>query len=368
MEETQIFILATSAIILLNSLYWIFCLYSPLAESSTNLQVESSIDFSIILPMRNESKNVERKLSEVIQEILLDDRVSIVVIDSASSDGTGQMAEDFLSSSTLDRDRWSVITSKIPGKSRAINAGISSSEATHFIMMDADSIVEPGWLNIFHSVFSDSEIGSVSGIETIPSKDGWRGHYRTNSNRIRLMESRLGTTTVLEGGLIAWKSEITTSIPLVEDSNGDDSQLALNSIRLGHKSIVFEELKFLDSSSGNQIERSIRRSQGLSRNLFRNWDLIFSAKGLQSRISVFFSIMTYLIFPWCYLICIFSTLHYWYFAYSKEILFLGPLSIMTLSWVTHRGRSVLVGSILSIISHIQFLIGKRYDEWVPSRG
>ena len=368
MEENQIFILATSAIILLNSIYWIFCLYSPLPESPTKLQVDSSIVFSIILPMRNESKNVERKLAEVIQEILPDDSVNIIVIDSASSDGTGKMAEDFLSSSILEWDRWRVITSKNAGKSRAINAGISSSDATHFIMMDADSIVEPGWLGIFQSVFSDSAIGSVSGIEMTPSKDGWRGHYRTNSNRIRLMESMLGTTTVLEGGLIAWKSEITTSMPLLEYSNGDDSQLALNSIRLGHRSIVFERLKFLDSSTGDQMRRSIRRSQGLSRNLFRNWDLIFLAKGLQSRIAVFFSIMTYLIFPWCYSICILSTLHYWYFAYSKEIVFLAPSIIIALSLLTHRGRSVLVGSILSIISHFQFLIGKRYDEWVPSRG
>jgi len=318
--------------------------------------------------MRDESINVERKLDEVINEILPDQRVNLIVIDSASSDGTGRMAEDFLSFSALDSERWKVINSKIPGKSRAINIATSSSSSSHFIMMDADSVVEPGWLGFFQRVFSDPEIGSVSGIESIPLQEGWRGHYRTNSNRIRLMESRLGTTTVLEGGLIAWKSDITQSIPLVEESNADDSQLALSSIRLGYRSIVQKELSFSDSSTGNQIKRSIRRSQGLSRNLVRNWDLIFSAKDFQSRIAVVSSITTYVIFPWSYYFCLLSTIFHWRNTVSAEIEFYAPSSIIILSLLTPHGRSVLIGSTLSLISHIQFLFGRRYDEWVPSRG
>ena len=326
-----------------------------------------SLPFTIILPMRDEKKNVERKLKEVIREIMPHTSTDVIVVDSASSDGTAEIAEELLKMSALSTERWSLIKSTIPGKSRAINLALASSESSHFIMMDADSVVESGWLDFFQRVFTDPEIGSVSGIENIQLDEGWRGHYRTNANRIRIMESRMGSTTVLEGGLIAWKSDITNSIPLVEESNGDDSQLALSSIRLGYRSIVLEGLIFSDTSKSNQLQRSIRRSQGLTRNFLRNWDLIFTARDLQSKVVVATSVLTYVIFPWCYLICLLSTFYLLTYATPVDRIFLIPLFTIVLSLLDPRGRSVMVGSILTLISHIQFFFGRRYGEWKPMR-
>ena len=52
----------------------------------------------VILPMRNESINVERKLQSIITEILPYQGTELLVADSDSRDETGELAINFLKS------------------------------------------------------------------------------------------------------------------------------------------------------------------------------------------------------------------------------------------------------------------------------
>ena len=62
--------LAVSGPIILPILYWIWVRIANFHESGSGVKDGSRTKVTILLPMRNEEKNVIRKLDSIIQEIL----------------------------------------------------------------------------------------------------------------------------------------------------------------------------------------------------------------------------------------------------------------------------------------------------------
>ena len=92
---------------------------------------------SIVLPMRNE-KNIVRKLNEMISMDYPSELVSLIVIDSTSSDNTGQVGRDYLESME-PKLSWQIHRIEKPGKSLAVNFAINLIDSEIFIISDADS-------------------------------------------------------------------------------------------------------------------------------------------------------------------------------------------------------------------------------------
>mgnify|MGYP000390902477 CR=1 FL=1 len=158
---------------------------------------------SIILPMRNEEKNVIRKLSTIIPELLSYENYELIVADSGSEDGTGELARNFLQSSELEFGKWRVEEFSIPGKNIAINGVIGKIDSDVVIISDADANVSPGWLDVVLQRLSEGDVGVVSGLEKVSKTSDFNSYYRTRSNRLRISESLIDSTPVLEGSLLA---------------------------------------------------------------------------------------------------------------------------------------------------------------------
>jgi len=335
------------------------------------MQSNSSEKATIILPMRDEENHVKRKIFEVIEEIGEKGDVDVIVINSASVDDTSRIATNILSDSCLREKRWKVIDSKKSGKSHAINLALSETNSDLYIVMDADVTAVEGWMDKLSSYFANPEIGAISGVEGAQNakKGGIRDNYRNNSDKIKLWESYKDSTPVLEGALMAWRKSALGDFELDEGCNADDAQISFQAIRRGFRSVVVNDLVFFDMNNNHKWNsRSIRRSQGISRVLIKNSDLIFTAKRQKVRPIIFYSVISYVIFPWTFTSFVMTSSimalerQFW-----SNDLFLPFLLMLTISVSIPIVRALLWGVSISLIAHAQFFLGKRYSNWDTSR-
>ena len=168
------------------------------------------------------------------------------------------------------------------------------------IMIDADALIPKGSFGTFRKFMSNEEIGAISAQESIRPEDPM-SEYKTRSNKLRHFESSSGQCPILEGSLLAWSPSRIEWSSFDENSNADDAQIALCSIRSGHKSHVTSEIKFtsLRDSKKASFQRSVRRSQGLNLQLLRNIDIFWDSSCRRFRSTFFFNIILHCIIPWC---------------------------------------------------------------------
>ena len=361
---------ALSVLMLIPVYYWFKMRKIIPREDLVGFDEDDDSRIHIILPMRNEIKNVERKISSIISEILPHKTVFLTVADSSSNDGTGSVAEEFLESSSLEDTRWSVDNFEVRGKNVALNGVIDRYEADIFVMSDADAEVSAGWLQVVRSRLSEENIGVVSGIEREKSSGAdFSSFYRRKSNWLRINESRLDSSPVLEGSLLAWKTSAVGSFRFDERVNADDAQIGLHSIKSGYRSIVDPRITFEDFENKKRtVAESIRRSQGLSIALMRNSDLAIMKGRSDARSAIFNAIALYIFFPWSALFFVINAS----IAFSSNPIighsweFYSICSTVIVSMIP-QGRSLIIGSTISIIAHMQAMIGRRYNNWEPTR-
>ncbi|MDP6871358.1 MAG: hypothetical protein QGI73_03895, partial [Candidatus Thalassarchaeaceae archaeon] len=193
--------------------------------------------------------------------------------------------------------------------------------------------------------------------------------YRRKSNWLRINESRLDSSPVLEGSLLAWKTSAVGSFRFDERVNADDAQIGLHSIKSGYRSIVDPRITFEDFENKKRtVAESIRRAQGLSIALMRNSDLAIMRGRRNARSAIFNAIALYIFFPWSALFFVINAL----IAFSGDPIighsweFYSICSIVVVSMIP-QGRSLIIGSTISIIAHMQAMIGRRYNNWEPTR-
>jgi len=351
-------------------LYWIRMKIAPVTVEKRSFSGEIP-DVTVLLPMRNEKKNVNRKLESLMADIETQENCKLLVVVSGSDDSTETLVEEFLEKSIIDNSRWSVEAFAEPGKSLAINRAMEKIETEIVIMTDADANVSPGWLSAVIDRLEEESVGVVSGfeLEEGTGQDYFNRYYRRNSNWLRLQESIRDSTPVMEGSLIAWKVRSLGEFSLDESLNADDSQIGLRAIREGYRSVIDGRISFRGFGAKRRtIQESIRRSQGLSRALLKNTDLAFYSGRRKSRLAILNALSLYVVFPWTSLL--FSLNSIIALAMERDFSANWPLVsilLVLLMLITPQGRSLVKGAMISLIAHIQFLLGNRYNIWNPVR-
>jgi len=121
----------------------------------TTLSICPSV--SVIVPAFNE----ERTIAETVRSVLaLDypkDKLSLILVDDGSTDGTGETLEQF-----RGHERVTVVHKENGGKHTALNAGIALAKSEFVGCLDADSFVSPGALKLVMANFDGGDIGAVT--------------------------------------------------------------------------------------------------------------------------------------------------------------------------------------------------------------
>ena len=328
---------------------------------------------TIFLPVRNESILIKQKIDELLSMDLDYSSVSMLVVDSCSSDNTVSIAKQHLNRHHKKID-WQVLQVSTPGKSFAVNFALEKIQSEFFVMLDSDAILKHDAISKILRWFSVSDIGAVCGKMGTEGMVNGR-EYRHRFNTIRLGESALDSTPIFEGSICAFRTSAIGKSRINSNINADDSQLSMIVRRNGFRAIMDPEVTFTESNIVGNISsrtrRSTRRAQGISRALWANRDLLFFPEKTYRRIflSEFYF---YLIFPWIifssFVIINLSVI--WWSNLNFGNPMIGLLLLVIGSLISFSSRIVKdfsTGILSLIISHILLLFGKRLNSWIPDR-
>jgi cellulose synthase/poly-beta-1,6-N-acetylglucosamine synthase-like glycosyltransferase len=327
-------------------------------------------ELTVVLPVRNESIVIREKIDEILSMDYRMSRVSILVVDSASTDHTGPIAREHLEKNAGEVS-WKIENVERPGKSIAVNMALDVIETEFFVMMDAEAILLPSSLRLLARWFQDSKIGGVCGQLDLPH--GSPGHpYRSRFNLLRVGESVIDSTPIIEGSICAFRMSAIGHSRIDSGNNADDSQLAMLVRRNGFRAIMDPEIKFFEPDSESSVEkrsRRVRRAQGLSRAFWANRDLRSKRYGAYAPV---FSSQLYfhLIFPWLISVSLVSISLPLFFGLMEfpEIGWhaaLFPGAILAMGSASRTCRGILDGSLILVHSHFLLLIGRRLHIWEP---
>jgi len=327
-----------------------------------------------ILPFRNEESVINKSLQRVISEISSNKNCKLILVNSASDDNSVDIVMKTIRESYLNSDMWSLIHVDVPGKGIALNKAMLNYEKGDIIVMiDADVQIPKGTFETFRELMSNEEIGAISGQESILPNHPM-ANYKTRSNKIRIFESSAGHCPILEGSLLAWSPSRIEWSSFDEGTNADDAQIAFCTIRSGHRSHVTNELQFcsLRDPKKASFMRSIRRSQGLNKQLLQNIDLLWNKRSRRFRSTMLFNILLHIIIPWCVITLLFAPLVFiqnpQLILNSINLLSFSPSFLIVISLLTNSGRTLLLGSLASILGQCRALLRIRSSHWGPGEG
>lgn len=119
---------------------------------------QNNLKVSVIVPFRNEGKNLVRCISSLLDQNFDKERFEIILVDDNSSDNSVELIKDYLNHPLIKLIRLE----NDSGKKRAIEAGINLSNYEIIVTTDADCYHSQNWLkSLVESI--DEKTGFVAG-------------------------------------------------------------------------------------------------------------------------------------------------------------------------------------------------------------
>jgi cellulose synthase/poly-beta-1,6-N-acetylglucosamine synthase-like glycosyltransferase len=140
-------------------------------KGSKTVAIESAISYqptvSILVPARNEEKVIGRILQRMIELTYPKDKMQIIIIDDASTDNTGEIAEKYARMHSHIRVMHRDQKEGGKGKTSALNAGFKLANGEIIFCFDADYYPQRDILEKLTKEFADPKVGLVQGRITV---------------------------------------------------------------------------------------------------------------------------------------------------------------------------------------------------------
>lgn len=237
---------------------------------------------SIVVPTYNEEDMIIHKLKNLMEQDYPSNEVEVIVIDSASEDGTVELLVRFIKDIRGLKLRL-IRESERKGKASALNNVLKHCSGEIVIITDVDATWEKDTLKKIVLNFSNPNVGAVTGRQILLNPDQSLATkvektYRSVFEVLRLGESSLDSTPIFNGPLMAFRLDLLE--PISEDSIADDSQLAVKIRKKGFKSVYDPCAVFYEcapSSFESRFIQKVRRGQGLIQLFFREREVLFNS-------------------------------------------------------------------------------------------
>lgn len=257
-------------------------LAKPVKAEGTNRTILSKLPLpfvSIIIPVHNEESVIERRLSNILECTYPSNKSEIIVIDSGSNDETAKIVDTKFSNRVK-----LIVENERRGKAHAINVALGSCHGEIVILTDGPTLYEKITISEIVEAFQDPSIGGVTLLYKIPNSS--ENQITTTErilwsykDRIRIMESKIFSTSWLSGEACAFRRNAIDHVP--EDTLADDSNIALQLLSKGHRVIVNENSFFSEKSPSTldeYLKVKIRRALGGMRETLRFKYFLFNRK------------------------------------------------------------------------------------------
>lgn len=212
---------------------------------------------TIVLPIRNGEKEIERKLCELLSMTSFDKE--IIVVSDGSTDRTVAIANEFAKKYS---DISVFSTDKSGGKSAAQNLALAKSKKPLVLFTDVGASLDEAAVRLMADEFKDELVGCVGANVkfrwTESSEHKSPGIYWSIEQRVRRAESMFGCLLSLVGSAFMLRREIFTAL---DEDTGDDLVLPIESALRGYKSVFVEDAIVFDTWPAKSImnEFHVRR-------------------------------------------------------------------------------------------------------------
>ncbi|MDD5094063.1 MAG: glycosyltransferase [Dehalococcoidia bacterium] len=185
---------------------------------------------SVIVPTYNEATTIRDSLRNLLEQDYPWDRFEIVMVDSASTDGTVLQVEDF------HQDGLIALLSQAErrGKGSAINCAVQECRGDILIVTDANCYFNRQAIRRLADHFKYSRVGAVSGRLVRLDEKGnplWRELHSFEDHIEMLGESVLDSCATIYGEIGAFRRDL---LVLDETQSAEDFDLAISIRRLGY--------------------------------------------------------------------------------------------------------------------------------------
>ena len=311
---------------------------------------------SIIIPTYNEASVIWQKLENVAQLDYPRDKLEVMVVDSASTDQTGDIVNRFAEEHHRDLNIVLVEQPFRRGKSEAINEALRRTRSEVMVLTDADVTFSPSSVQKLVRDLEGSEIGAVSAVEVpVGAKSfltGIEADYRRVYTAIRMAEAQTDTPFMCESELSAYRRELLE--PLRQGVVCDDLELTIGVRSKGFKALYAPEVSFLENEAGSlgpKLQHKLRRGMNNQHALLQNSKVLFKSDlGKYGRV----------IFPFEFFVHILSPI----LLTVSGILFIGLLVLSPLSALIALVATLIFSLPALAVTHS--LIGKYHDTAVMS--
>jgi len=255
---------------------------------------------SVVLPVYNEEKLIERKMENLLELKYPRDLIEIIVVDGNSSDRTVELVKKFVKAGVQ-----LVESKEREGVTEAVKTGVSLSTGEIVVMTDAEALFEPNAIRLIVEDFEDPEVGAVSGHQVLSNLTNnvftmMETTYRNFHEKMRLAESAMHSTSHFKGELVGVRRDL---FPFNMDPNKGalDRGIAFNAIRKGYKAVCDERILFYDIATSSLKDRNRQKTQRgtlLQETMLQNLDMLFNPRFKAFGLLVFPSnFFIYFLFP-----------------------------------------------------------------------
>ncbi len=224
---------------------------------------------SVIIPTYNEGDIIVDKLNNVINQDYPISKIQIVISDSSTDDTPIKVKEWLRSHSNVN---LVYLSSPRSGKGRALNEALKVANGDVIVTTDADSM----WLrdSLPNAVrwLSSGEVGLVSCIKVPKGGGSVEDAYRSLYNVLRIGESKVYSTVVFHGELLAIKGSLLRSMGgFPVDIGADDSYTGVRVASMGYRAIVPDDVVCVEYiPSAGYGKWRVRRAQHLVQSFLKS--------------------------------------------------------------------------------------------------
>ena len=217
---------------------------------------------TVLLPTYNEAAVIQQRLVNLAESEYPAELLQVIVIDSASTDGTCEQVEAYRRDGRL-RDLELVRESERRGKCAALNLGLVRAQGDIVVITDAPALFARDALARIVRNFADPAVGAASGVFRVPEQHSLAQQeealFWELRDRLRLLEARVDSTPFLSGEFCCFRRGLVQPFP--EDTMADDMNVAMQVRQAGYRAIVEPEALFWEPRSARFAELTVTKTR-----------------------------------------------------------------------------------------------------------
>ena len=374
MAATFLVILFLSALILVAYTYVGYPLVIARYAGPAPASEPPAADFAVtvVVAVYNGEALVARRISNLLNQSIGTERLSVVVVDDGSTDGTWERLQAY-----ADHPRITLLRQpQNLGKAQAVNRALAAVNTEIVVLADVRQEFKEDAIELLIRHFTDPGVGAVTGNLVFRGDDvDPQGGYWDLEKSIRENESRYRSTVGVTGAVYAARKALIESVP--QDLILDDVLIPMRIVRAGYR-VKFEANAIAwDDYSASIPEEYFRKV----RTLAGNWQLLAEAPWLLSRREnpIYFEFVSHkvlrLLAPWALALMVltswllrdFSLFNALFLMQASLIGLAGLGFLCYLLRLQVPGLSQLMGFALlnfaAIVATFKWFVGRQRDLW-----